>query len=51
LDLRGWKWQEAREDCMMRSFITCTLPNIRVIKSKSMRWAGNATCMGEMRNA
>jgi len=25
LDLRGRKWQEAAEDCIMRSFITCTL--------------------------
>jgi hypothetical protein len=25
LDLRGRKWQEAREDCVMRSFITCRL--------------------------
>jgi len=25
LDLRGRKWQEAEEDCIMRSFITCTL--------------------------
>jgi hypothetical protein len=24
---------------------------IKVIKSKSMRWAGNVACMGEMRNA
>jgi hypothetical protein len=24
-DPRGMKWQEIREDCMMRSFITCTL--------------------------
>jgi hypothetical protein len=25
LDLRGRKWQEAGEDCIMRSFITCTV--------------------------
>jgi hypothetical protein len=25
LDLRGRKWREAGEDCIMRSFITCTL--------------------------
>jgi len=24
LDLRGSKWREAGEDCIMRSFITCT---------------------------
>jgi hypothetical protein len=23
-----WKWQEAAEDCIMRSFITCTLHQI-----------------------
>jgi hypothetical protein len=26
--LRGRKWQEAEEDCIMRSFITCTLHQI-----------------------
>jgi hypothetical protein len=26
--LRGRKWQEAREDCIMRSFITYTLHQI-----------------------
>jgi hypothetical protein len=25
LDLRGRRWWEAAEDCIMRSFITCTL--------------------------
>jgi len=25
LDLRGRKWQEAREDCVMKSFITSTI--------------------------
>jgi hypothetical protein len=25
LDLRGRKWRETGEDCIMRSFITCTL--------------------------
>jgi hypothetical protein len=28
LDLRGRKWWEAGEDCIMRSFITCTLHHI-----------------------
>jgi hypothetical protein len=51
LDLRGRKWLEAREDCIMRSFITCTLQNvIRVIKSRRMRQMGNVEGMGEMRN-
>jgi hypothetical protein len=26
--LRGRKWQEAGEDCIMRRFITCTLHQI-----------------------
>jgi hypothetical protein len=26
-------------------------PNIRVIKSRRMRWAGNVACMGGIRNA
>jgi hypothetical protein len=25
LDLRGRKWREAGEDCVMRSFITCAV--------------------------
>jgi hypothetical protein len=25
LELRGRKWREGGEDCIMRSFITCTL--------------------------
>jgi hypothetical protein len=32
------------ENCIMKSFITCTLP--RMIKSKRMRWAGYVTRMG-----
>jgi hypothetical protein len=28
LDLRGNKWQEAGEDCIMRIFITCKLHQI-----------------------
>jgi hypothetical protein len=38
----------------MRSFITCTLLQlliIRKIKSRKIRWAGHVTCMGETRNA
>jgi hypothetical protein len=30
LGLSGRKWQEAGEDCIMRSFITCTLHQIQV---------------------
>jgi hypothetical protein len=37
------KWQEAGEDCIMRSFNSDTSPNItRVVKSRMIRWAGNA---------
>jgi hypothetical protein len=43
LYLRGRKWQEAEEDCEMRSCM--------VIKSKRMRWVGHKPCIGEMRNA
>jgi hypothetical protein len=25
IDLRGWKWREAREDFIMRSFVTFSL--------------------------
>jgi hypothetical protein len=28
MDITGWKRQEAAEDCIMRSFITCTLHQI-----------------------
>jgi hypothetical protein len=31
LDLRGRKWREAGEDCIMRSFITCTLHHISFV--------------------
>jgi hypothetical protein len=52
LDLSGGKWQKAGEDCIMRSFITCTLPNvIRVLKLKRMKWAGHVPLMETMRNA
>jgi hypothetical protein len=44
------KWQEAGEDCIMGSFITCTFHQIlRVNKSRGVRWAGNIACM-DMRN-
>jgi len=54
LDLRWRKWQEAREDCIMRSIMTCTLHQILfewwVIKWRSMRWVGHVAHMEEMRN-
>jgi hypothetical protein len=36
----------------MRSFITCTSPNIiRIMKSRRMRWVGHVARIGEKRNA
>jgi len=34
LDLRGRKWQEAGEDCIMRSFIICTFHEVLVGRSR-----------------
>jgi hypothetical protein len=53
LDL-GWKkWQEAGEDCIMRSFITCK--NYQILlglsSQRKMRRVGHVAHMGEMRNA
>jgi hypothetical protein len=45
LELRGKKWQEAEEDCVMRSFISCTLQQILLGR------AGYVARVGEMRNA
>jgi hypothetical protein len=33
----------------MGSFIICTPPDIRQIKSRRMRWAGHMACLGEGR--
>jgi hypothetical protein len=44
LDLRGRKWREAEEDCIMRSLYTW------VIKS-SVRLAGHVERIGEMKTA
>jgi hypothetical protein len=51
LALRGKKWRETVEDCKRKSFKTCVSQNIRVIKSRSMRWAGTVARVGEIRNA
>jgi hypothetical protein len=48
LELRRRKWQEVGEDCILRSFTTYI---IKVIKTRSMRWAGHLTYMGYMDNA
>jgi hypothetical protein len=48
LVIGGWK------NCIMGSFISCTLHHIhtiRMIKSKRMKWAGHVTRMGEKQNA
>jgi hypothetical protein len=42
--------REAGENCVMISFITSSNV-IRLIKSRRMRWAEHAACMGKMRNA
>jgi hypothetical protein len=49
----GHKRQEAGENCIMRSFITYlyATPNIRVIKSRKMKWAWHVACRGKTRNA
>jgi hypothetical protein len=51
LDLRGWKKQQDLENCVVRSFILYSLPNIiRVIKLKRIRWVRLAAQVGEKRN-
>jgi hypothetical protein len=45
LDLRGRKWWEAREDCIMRSFITCTLHQI--LLGLSVRWEEHVARVGK----
>jgi hypothetical protein len=45
------KRQEFGENCIIRSFITFTLLQIQMIKSRRMRWAGHVAQMGEKRNA
>jgi hypothetical protein len=46
--MRGRKWQEDGEDCIMRNFINCTLH--RVIILGRMKWVGHVAHMGDMRN-
>jgi hypothetical protein len=50
--MRRRKWQEAGEDCIMRSFITCTLHHVffRVMKSRRMRLVGYVAWVGAMGN-
>jgi len=51
LDLRGRKWQEAGEDCIMRSLIKSMLHQNKLTTSRRMRLAGHVARMGTMRNA
>jgi hypothetical protein len=56
LDLRGKNWRETGEDCIMKSFITCSLHiyiyiYIRAINKRRMRWTGHAARTEEIRNA
>jgi hypothetical protein len=50
LDLRRGKWREAGEENIMRSFITCTLHKMGVLKSRLIRCPGHETRMVELRN-
>jgi hypothetical protein len=45
------KIQEVGENCITRSCMVCTLRPVRVIKARSMRWAGHVASMGEVRGA
>jgi len=40
IPVREWKGREAGEDCTIRSFITCTLPQIFFGWSNQERWGG-----------
>jgi hypothetical protein len=52
LDVRGIKEQEAVENCIVSSFIICTLQQILFgDKSRMIRWTGHVASMGEIRNA
>jgi len=50
VDLRRRKWWEVGEDCIMRSFTTCTLHQM-LLMIKSMRLACQVAHTGKMRNA
>jgi hypothetical protein len=51
LDLRGRKWWEAGEDCIMRSFITCTLHQTVLRDYINENEIGGACRRHGMRNA
>jgi hypothetical protein len=48
LDLKERKMDRG-ENCTVMSFIACILHLVRVIKSRSMRWAEHVARMGEGR--
>jgi hypothetical protein len=50
LDLRGINWQEAVENCTLKSFEICTPANFRMIQSGRKGLAGHVACMRRMRN-
>jgi hypothetical protein len=46
-----WKREEENgESCIIRSFVICTPRQVRIIKSRRMRWVGHVTRIGEKRN-
>jgi hypothetical protein len=50
LDLKGRK-KDRVENCIMMNFTACSSANnVRVIKSRRMRWAGHVTRMEEGRD-
>jgi hypothetical protein len=42
--------EKGGENGIMRNFNLYSSPNIRVNKSKRMKWVGHVACMGRMRN-
>jgi hypothetical protein len=48
LDQRGTKWQEAEEECIMGSSITCTLHKVSL--GRSNQGGCDERGMGEVRN-
>jgi hypothetical protein len=51
LDVKGKKWRETGEDCIMRSFTTCTLHQILLgNKFKENDMSGSCSTHVEMRN-
>jgi hypothetical protein len=46
MDLRGRKWQEVGEDCIMRASILVSFAKYCVIKSRRVKWTGNVARMG-----